>query len=158
MFGLTVSVTVLFEIPLFQFAPDVLKWLGSPVLMLQWGAVAYVVRVIGYSFIPQSHPYWVLLLEPLHGITIAFVMTSSVVVADSWVPKGYEASGQGFLSMIRGLGQFVGFCVAGYLDGRTLYRVLAAIVTVGISILGMGTYCSATKKENQSYDAAVEIT
>eukprot|EP00581_Thalassiosira_minuscula_P011685 CAMPEP_0183718002 /NCGR_PEP_ID=MMETSP0737-20130205/11384_1 /TAXON_ID=385413 /ORGANISM="Thalassiosira miniscula, Strain CCMP1093" /LENGTH=463 /DNA_ID=CAMNT_0025947483 /DNA_START=203 /DNA_END=1594 /DNA_ORIENTATION=+ len=155
MCGFTVSVTVLFELPLFHFAPDVLKWLGSPVSMLQWGCLAYIVRVIGYSLIPQSHPYWVLILEPLHGITIAFALTSSVAVVDSWVPKGYEASGQGLLSMIRGLGMFVGFCVAGYIDDRTLYRVLAAIVTVGVSILGIGRYYSTPKpkKELFSYTA-----
>ncbi|KAL7536466.1 hypothetical protein ACHAWF_005473, partial [Thalassiosira exigua] len=147
--GLTVSVTVLFELPLFHYAPDVLKLLGSPINMLQWGCFAYIVRVIGYSFVPQSHPYWVLALEPLHGITIAFAMTSSVIVADGWVPQGYEASGQGFLSMIRGLGQFFGLCIGGFIEGRTLYRVLAAIVTVGTSILGVGNYYFTTRAQQK---------
>ena len=145
MCGMTVTVTVLFELPLFHFAPEVLKMLGSPTSMLQWGCLAYVVRVIGYSIVPQSRPYWVLLLEPLHGITIAFALTSSVAMADGWMPRGYEASGQGLLSTIRSLGQFVGFCIAGGLEGRTLYRALAAVVTVGTFVLGMGKYVSSDK-------------
>jgi Na+/melibiose symporter-like transporter len=144
MCGLTVAVTVLFELPLFHYAPEMLTILGSPVRMLQGGCVAYIVRVLGYSLLPQSHPYWVLILEPLHGITIAFALTSSVAVADTWVPKGYEATGQGFLSMIRSFGQFVGFCLAAVFEERTLYRVLGAIVAVGTAVLGIGSYLATT--------------
>lgn len=145
MCGLTVAVTVLFELPLFHYAPEMLKLLGT-IPMFQWGCLAYVVRVLGYSVVPKSHPYWVLLLEPLHGITIAFALTSSVAVADRWMPRGSEASGQGLLLMVRSFGQFVGFCLASVLEGRTLYRALAAVVAVGMLILGMGNYFSATKQ------------
>lgn len=148
MCAVTVVVTVLFEIPLFHYAPDVLRSLGSPRL-LQWACVAYVVRVIGYSFIPTSHPYLVLFLEPLHGITIAFATTSSVAFADEWAPTGYEASGQGFMSTIRNLGMFVGLCIGGFLEGRTLYRVLAVIVTTGGLILATGNYL-ATKPRTRT--------
>ena len=143
MFGITVVVTVLFEIPLFFFAPNVLNYFGVQ-CTFQFACLAYVIRVIGYSFIPQSHPYLVLFLEPLHGVTIAFSNTASVDFADSIVPKGYESSGQGFMSMIRSTGMLSGIFIAGFLEGRTLYRVLAAIVTVGSIILGIGNYISTS--------------
>jgi hypothetical protein len=58
----------------------------------------------------------------------------------------HEASGQGFLSMIRGLGQFVGLCIGGFLEGRILYRILAAIVTVGSVILAIGNHiCNSSR-------------
>ncbi|KAL7445888.1 hypothetical protein ACHAXH_008662 [Discostella pseudostelligera] len=136
MCGLTVCVTVLFELLLFHYAPDVLKLLGST-SMMQLACLAYVVRVIGYSFIPLSHPYLVLFFEPLHGVTIAFAMTSSVAFADEWVPKGYDSSGQGFMSMISGLGQFTGLCIGGVLGSRALYRALAVVVTLGSVPLGI---------------------
>ncbi|KAL7529597.1 hypothetical protein ACHAXR_003045 [Thalassiosira sp. AJA248-18] len=154
MCGLTVSVTVLFELPLFHFAPEVLKILG-PIRLLLWACFAYVVRVIGYSFIPQSHPYLVLFLEPLHGITIAFATTSSVAFADEYAPAGYEASGQGFLSMIRSLGMFVGLCIGGLLEGRTLYRVLAVIVSFGSLTLGIGNYL-ATKPQKEASTTTIQ--
>jgi hypothetical protein len=73
--GLTVAVTVLFELPIFHYASEVLRWMELPVWMFQWGCVAYVVRVIGYSIVPESRAMWVLVLEPLHGVTIGFVLT-----------------------------------------------------------------------------------
>ena len=145
MCALTVAVTVMFEIPLFHFAPDVLCRLKSPVWLFQAGAAAYVVRVLVYSLIPRDHPYWTLIVEPLHGVTIGFVLTASVAFAAEWVPEGYEASGQGFLAMIRGLGQFVGLCIGGFLEGRILYRVLAIIVSFGSFILAIGNYITNTQ-------------
>ena len=139
MCGITVAVTVLFELPLFHYAPEVLRQLKSPVWLFQFGCIAYVIRVVGYSLIPLHHPYWTLILEPLHGVTIGFVTVGCVAFAAVF-PKGYEASGQGFLSMIRGLGQFVGLCIGGFLEGRILYRILAAIVTVGSVILAIGNH------------------
>jgi len=148
MMGLTVAVTVMFELPLFHFAPDILRRLKSPVWMFQAGCAAYVIRVLVYSLIPQDHPYWTLLVEPLHGVTIGFVLTASVAFAAEWVPKGYEASGQGFLSMIRGLGQFAGLCIGGFLEGRILYRVLAVIVSVGSVILAIGNHITTNTPMN----------
>ena len=148
MCGVTVIVTVLFEIPLFHFAPNVLRILGTQ-SVFQLGCLAYVVRVIGYSFMPKSHPYLVLLLEPLHGVTISFANTVSVDIADKWVPSGYESSGQGFISMIRSLGQLVGLTIAGAMEGRILYRILASIVTLGSMVLSIGNYISARHTHHQ---------
>lgn len=145
--GVTVAVTVLFELPIFHFAHDILQWMKSPVWMFQWGCLAYVVRVVGYSVVPESHAPWVLLLEPLHGVTIGFVLTGSVVFVDSLMPRGYESSGQGFLSSIMGLGQFVGLCVGGALEGRVLYRVLASIVALGSLVLAIGHRLSVRPAE-----------
>ena len=145
MCGLTVAVTVLFELPIFHYAPNILAAIG-PFWMFQWGCAAYVIRVVGYSLIPKSHPYWVLLLEPLHGVTIGFVKTGSVAFANEWVPKGYEASGQGFLALIMGLGQFVGLCTGMVLEGRLLYRVLAVVVSIGSLTLAGGYFLTAITK------------
>ena len=140
--GFTVAVTVFFELPIFHYAPDILAWMKSPVWMIQWGCLAYVVRVLGYSIIPESHAQWVLVLEPLHGLTIGFVLTGSVAFMDSLMPKGHESSGQGFLSSIMGLGQFFGLCIGGVLEGRVLYRVMAGIVSTGSLILALGCHLS----------------
>ena len=151
--GITVAITVLFELPIFHYAPYILRWMKSPVWMFQAGCLAYVVRVVGYSIIPVSHAPWVLVLEPLHGITIGFVLTGSVAFVDSLMPTGYESSGQGFLSSVTGLGQFFGLCIGGVLEGRVLYRVLAGIVSFGSLILHIGYHFSikfATEESNSS--------
>jgi cyanate permease len=158
MCGITVAVTVLFELPLFHYAPEVLRRLKSPVWLFQFGCIAYVIRVVGYSLIPIHHPYWTLILEPLHGVTIGFVTVGCVAFAAEWVPSGYEASGQGFLSMIRGLGQFVGLCIGGFLEGRILYRILAAIVTVGSVILAISNHITTIETPTPKEEDRISST
>lgn len=76
---------------------------------------------------------------------IGFATTSSVAFADELLPRGFEASGQGFLSTIKCFGQFTGLLIGGYLDGRVLYRVLAAIVGVGSLLLAIAPKCTSEK-------------
>ena len=67
MCGLSVLVTVLFEFPIFHFSPELLTAFG--IIRLQYIAcVAYIIRVIGYGFIPSGHPYRILYLEQLVSI------------------------------------------------------------------------------------------
>ena len=68
--GLTVLLTVSFEIPIFRLAPRLLERLGSGKLLLV-ASTCYIVRAVGYSCIPKGHILYVLVLEPLHGITYA---------------------------------------------------------------------------------------
>jgi hypothetical protein len=46
----------------------------------------------------------------------------SVAFIDNLMTKGMGSSGQGLLSSVMGLGQFVGLCIGGALEGRVLYR------------------------------------
>ena len=68
--GMTVLLTVSFEIPIFQVAPSLLERFGSGTLLLVASA-CYIVRAVGYSCIPKGHILYVLGLEPLHGVTYA---------------------------------------------------------------------------------------
>jgi MFS family permease len=73
----TVVLTVLFEIPIFHVAPRLLKTFGCNGLLFG-ASLAYVGRVLGYTIVPKDQPAWVLLLEPLHGVTYACSQTASV--------------------------------------------------------------------------------
>eukprot|EP00560_Eucampia_antarctica_P003146 CAMPEP_0197837232 /NCGR_PEP_ID=MMETSP1437-20131217/31510_1 /TAXON_ID=49252 ORGANISM="Eucampia antarctica, Strain CCMP1452" /NCGR_SAMPLE_ID=MMETSP1437 /ASSEMBLY_ACC=CAM_ASM_001096 /LENGTH=149 /DNA_ID=CAMNT_0043444099 /DNA_START=123 /DNA_END=572 /DNA_ORIENTATION=+ len=149
MCGLTVAVTVMFEIPIFEYAPLMLQRFGLGPL-LQISAIAYIVRVIGYTFIPQYHPALVLFLEPLHGVTYACATASSVEFASQYSPKGYEASGQGILSLFGGAGVFIGLLAGGLLGElfgpRVMYRCLAANVAFGAALFG---FTQLYKKDNK---------
>lgn len=141
--GLTVVITVVFEIPIFQLAPKLLDKLGHDVLLLI-ACIAYIIRVLGYSFIPQGHlRYLVLFLEPLHGVTYAAYKLSGVQFISLITPEGLEASGQGILNLFLGLGSFSGLILGGYLeevfDPRFMYRAFAFIVFVGTFIFA--TFC-----------------
>jgi hypothetical protein len=135
--GVTVVLTVLFEIPIFHVAPDLLNRYGSgPLLLLAGGC--YAVRVLGYSLIPNKHILYVLILEPLHGITYACSTTAAVAFVAQFMPVGYEASGQGLVYLIRGVGSVAGLWLGGWatdvLGARIVYRAGALLVLVGMSL------------------------
>lgn len=134
--GCTVVLTVLFEIPIFQVAPYFLEAYGSSALLLMAG-FCYVTRVLFYTFVPNGHILYVLLVEPLHGITYACSQTAYVdfVARNQILPRGYEASAQGLLQLFKGSGSASGLLVGGWVEEsagpRVLYRVAAGVVAVG---------------------------
>ena len=86
--GLTVAVTVMFEIPIFHLSATMLSKVGTA-MMQQIACAAYVVRVIGYTIIPSDghHIIYVLLMEPLHGVTYACSTSSSVEFIANFMPE-----------------------------------------------------------------------
>lgn len=141
LMSLTVILTVAFEIPLFQLAPALLDRLGSSGLMLVAG-LCYIFRVIGYTLVPTGKTAWVLLLEPLHGVTYAASQTASVDFAANLISEpGKEALGQGVLQFFIGGGSVIGLGVGGWLQEqygpRVMYRVSALVVLLGAIVLGV---------------------
>uniref|UniRef100_A0A7S2N1P0 Major facilitator superfamily associated domain-containing protein n=1 Tax=Helicotheca tamesis TaxID=374047 RepID=A0A7S2N1P0_9STRA len=135
MCGLTVVVTVVFEIPIFQMSPKLLELFG-PEKLQEIACLAYITRVVGYTFIPKNRMWMVLFLEPLHGVTYACAKTSQVEFAARIAPKGYESSGQGLLQGLIGIGSFIGLSLGGWLEDtfgpKMMYRSYATVVLVGL--------------------------
>lgn len=142
MCGITVAVTVVFEIPIFHVAPSLLRRFGTGTMQLV-ACVAFVVRVIGYTLVPSERPALVLFLEPLHGVTYACSSTASVEFVANATPSGREAGGQGLLNAFRGLGYVLGLSIGGRVEQtrgpETMYRGMAAFVGVGTVALLLGT-------------------
>jgi Na+/melibiose symporter-like transporter len=140
MMGLTVVLTVAFEIPIFHVAPTLLKRFGSGNLLLVASA-SYIIRVVGYTLVPKGKIGYVLLLEPLHGVTYACTSTASVDFVSSLMPPRYEASGQGLLQLFVGSGSVLGLIFGGfaqeYLGPRLMYRIAALVVFSGSAIFWM---------------------
>ena len=72
--GLSVTVTVIFELPLFSRADLIFARLGAKKMILL-GQFAWAVRAIFYAQMPEA--WMVLLIEPLHGFTFAMVWIAS---------------------------------------------------------------------------------
>jgi hypothetical protein len=139
--GFMILLTVAFEIPIFHVAPKLLEYAGAGGLLLLGGA-CYVTRTIGYSFIPQGKVGWVLWLEPLHGITYACSQTATVDFVAQLLPDaGYEATGQGLVSVTRGVGSMLGLWLGGtaqnIFGARIVYRIASAVVLTGSSIFAL---------------------
>ena len=137
MMGLTVILTVAFEIPIFHVAPKLLQEWGASVLLLV-AAGCYITRVIGYTLIPEGKVYLVLLLEPLHGVTFACATTAGVEVLSQLTPRGSEGTAQSLLQLFVGTGAVLGLLFGGWaveaLGPRMMYRMAALVVLLGSSL------------------------
>ena len=149
--GLTVVVTVVFEIPIFHYAPRLLEYFGAENLQ-KIACLTYILRVVAYTLIPNGHVIFVLLFEPLHGVTYACSTTSAVEFASRLSPTGYESSGQGFLSLITGIGSVVGLSMGGWIEEvlgpKVLYRSYAAIVTFGLGIFYLTIFIDNRRRDS----------
>lgn len=130
--GLSVAVTVVFEIPIFYYGKYLLARFGVVGLMTI-AMVTYATRVIGYTLVPNG--WYVLLLEPLHGVTYGCSAIASVEFASSVCPPGLEATSQTLIGICRyGVGYVIGTGLAGYIEQHfgsdVLYRGAGCIVFV----------------------------
>ncbi|KAH9578287.1 Major facilitator superfamily associated domain [Trypanosoma melophagium] len=132
LLGLSVTVTVIFEIPLFRHA----KWLHdhfTDVELMTIAMIAWVVRVLGYSLL--HNPWYVLLLEPLHGFTFGAMWLASIHLVRHHYPPELGASSVGFLTAgMFGIGPVIGNILGGFLyaalGARGMLRVTAVFMTL----------------------------
>ena len=133
--GLSVAITVAFEIPLFHYSDRLLRRFTNRDL-LSASCLFYIFRVVWYTSF--SNPWLVLLVEPLHGVTFAAMSLAAVHYAAELAPPGLETSAQGLSNMVRNLGTITGTVIAGrIMDSHGsvfLYRAAAALVGVVWSI------------------------
>lgn len=161
LMGWTVVLTVAFEIPLFHIAPILLKSWG-PGILIPIASVSYVVRVFGYSYIPEGHVAYVLWLEPLHGVTYACMAMAGVELISYLTPPGYSASGQAALQILVGTGSVVGLLFGGYLQDqlgpRLMYRISGGIVAIGCILftIALGTCPLQKNHKNDRNDSKVQ--
>ena len=166
LLGMTVVMTVLFEIPLFALSDKILTQFSTTQLIVV-AHVAYVVRVFGYTFIPENAPALVLLFEPLHGVTYALKQMVSVTLLAKYAPLGFKNSAQGVVTTAARLGGFTGSIIGGYIlkyQGPTfLYRGAGILVGgAGILFVCSDQYYSSEKKNggrgNRSSVVGAEAT
>eukprot|EP00557_Chaetoceros_sp_GSL56_P002731 CAMPEP_0176499666 /NCGR_PEP_ID=MMETSP0200_2-20121128/13061_1 /TAXON_ID=947934 /ORGANISM="Chaetoceros sp., Strain GSL56" /LENGTH=482 /DNA_ID=CAMNT_0017898125 /DNA_START=157 /DNA_END=1605 /DNA_ORIENTATION=+ len=153
MCGLSVLSTILLEIPIFYASPWLLKTIG-PRMLLGFACLAYILRTIGYILVPRMG-FIVLSLDLLHGISYACSQTAGVEFMARIIPDSYEASGQGLLLLIRGLGATLGLLSGGMIEdalgGRGLYGFLCGIVSFGLVVL-VFTSCLVQEEATNLYN------
>eukprot|EP01084_Bolivina_argentea_P099057 178055_1 len=97
--GCTVAAMVLGELPMFYNS----KWLINNIGilgLLSIAHIAYVIRVFGYTLLPQKQEYswFVLLLEPLHGLTFGGMWIASVEYGSKLAPPSMQGTMQGLIN------------------------------------------------------------
>ncbi|GAB5355164.1 hypothetical protein AAMO2058_000182600 [Amorphochlora amoebiformis] len=135
--GVSVVVTVMFEIPLFMISDSLFERFGVvPLIVI--AQVAYAIRALGYTLF--DNPWLVLAVEPLHGVTYACFKTALVQYTKSDVAdQGLETTAQGMASAVNAIGQICGQWIGGWVlqeyGSNILYRGAALIVCISSSLL-----------------------
>lgn len=170
MCGITVLFTVAMEVPIFYAAPNLLRTLGSG-KMLGISCGAFILRTIGYVIVPRMGMI-VFILDLLHGVSFAMSQGAGVAFMESITPETYEASGQGLLLFVRGLGATIGLLLGGVVQqrigGRGMYAILSGLTSFGLLIFIITTACTSnntgvvtmdrTKEEGDDYDETHSLT
>eukprot|EP00945_MAST-04E_sp_MAST-4E-sp1_P001608 g1608.t1 len=89
--GLTVGMTVLFELPIFYYGKSILKTMG-PQVMMAIAMVAFLIRMFGYAILTKETLNYILLLELLHGLTFAMMWTATVSIVSKISPAGWKTA------------------------------------------------------------------
>eukprot|EP01119_Soliformovum_irregulare_P021636 TRINITY_DN7246_c0_g1_i1.p1 TRINITY_DN7246_c0_g1~~TRINITY_DN7246_c0_g1_i1.p1 ORF type:complete len:455 (+),score=85.32 TRINITY_DN7246_c0_g1_i1:90-1454(+) len=134
LLGLSISITVIMELPFFFYSARLLRTLGIRGLIIT-SHVAYITRVIAYTIIPD--PWWFLPIELLHGITFACLWAAVVEHASNIAPPGVEATAQGIMNAVfGGLGSGIGAIVGGVVYQRfgpiILFRASAIASSISL--------------------------
>lgn len=93
--GLSLMLNCLAEAPFLFMSGHIMKRIGQlPCIYLAFAA--YAVRFIGYSFL--VNPWYILFLEPLHGLTFGLLWAAATSYTNKISPPGTSATTQGLIS------------------------------------------------------------
>jgi PPP family 3-phenylpropionic acid transporter len=128
LFGLSVAVAGVSELPVFFLAPRVIQR-GQARGLLMIALAAYALRAFIYSQI--TDPIWGVAAQLLHGLSFAALWTASVTYAREIAPPGWGATAQAAIGSVM-FGIAVG---AGALLGGLLYGSAGPVVTFQVAAL-----------------------
>lgn len=134
LLGITVTMTVVVEIPLFQMSKKLHEKFTDRQL-LSAAMLTWCVRVVGYSLL--TNPWYVLILEPLHGFTFGLMWLAGVHFTRAQFPLHLAATAFGFLhASVWGAGPVLGNIGGGvmynYLGPRLMFQVAAACMFLAV--------------------------
>jgi PPP family 3-phenylpropionic acid transporter len=138
LFGLSIALSCLSELPIFFFSARLLRrWGASGVMVL--ALAIYVLRWLFYSL--AWSPEMAVAGQALHGLTFSALWVAGVSYAQQHAPPGRGATAQGLFSgVVYGLaaiGSFGGGLIYAAAGPVALFRVAAlAVVLALLAFLG----------------------
>lgn len=134
LFGLTVAMASISEIPVFLLIPIFLRRRSSSIIIIATAFIMLMLR--GFIYATIQNPQWAIAAQLLHGPTFAALWAAGVYHVNSLSPQGLGASSQAFLGTV--LFGISGIC--GALVGSWLYEQAGAVFLFRFagSIAGLG--------------------
>jgi MFS family permease len=132
LLGVSITATVIVEVPLFRSAEKLYAHFSDRQLFLA-AMFGWCCRVVGYSLL--ENPWLVLLLEPFHGLSFGLMWLAGVHLTGAQFPPHLAASAFGFLhTSAFGIGPFFGNIAGGqmyeHLGPRWMFKTMAAAMFV----------------------------
>ena len=154
LMGFSVTVTVVFEIPIFAISEKIVPKLG-PTILIAIAMGSFVVRVFGYTIVPGAA--WLLLLEPLHGVTYSCFTLATVHYLTEHVPMHMISTAQGFMSSVTACGSAAGAVLGGWVmdlpdGGLILFRSDTVIMAL-VMVLFLATQRKSCRRRETLLDA-----
>lgn len=152
LMGFSVTITVLFEIPIFALGEKLLLKLG-PTLLIAIAMGSFVLRVLGYTLVPTAG--WMLFLEPLHGVTYSCFTLATVHYLNEHVPMHMISTAQGFMSSVTAAGSALGAVIGGWImdmpnGGVLLFRVDSLIMSTVLILFLVSQVKCCKKRDNET--------
>lgn len=133
LFGLSVALAGVSELPVFLFSPILLRKLTAR-RMLALGMLMMVVRCTLISLLVD--PRMILLLQLMHGLTFSMIWIAGVSFTNEIAPPGMGATAQALFSTTllglgNGIGALIGSQIYAALGPATLYQAAAGSAVCG---------------------------
>jgi len=158
LMGITVMITVSFEIPLFFIGPVLSRTMGFTYMMIV-GLLSYSIRVFVYTLATPDDIMILLLVEPLHGVTYTLIQMSSVYFMSELAPPEYSNSGQTVLSAIKAFGGGIGLLVGSFMfesfGTEFTYRAFGTFIGIMTCLFCLSRKCFV--QQNTVYLELTEI-
>lgn len=151
LLGLTLTVTCIAEVPVLAAAGRLIDRFG-PAAVWHVVHVAFLVRLAWYWALPLlPSPWWVLVAEPLHGVTFGAAWAAGVARAAALAPPGLAATVQSiyagcYLGLGSAAGAFLGGIVHASLGGRAVFAVAAALLASVWAVTTTAEACLARRR------------
>ncbi|XP_078658849.1 LOW QUALITY PROTEIN: major facilitator superfamily domain-containing protein 6-like [Branchiostoma floridae x Branchiostoma belcheri] len=149
LLGLALMISCMGELPFMFFSGKLIRKIGHQ-QVFQLALFCYAVKFLSYSLIPS--PWWVLAIEPLHGITFGAMFSASVTYASLIAPPGMETTMQSIVSAVQfGVGYASGSLIGGAIfhafGGIVLFRTYAVVCLVSCILYRLILHAKVHKKD-----------
>ena len=122
------------EAPMFGYSKLFLDKIGL-IGLLTISHIAYIVRVFIYTILPQEKDkaWYILFVEPLHGLTFAGMWMASVEYGSKFAPPNLQGTMQGLISgLYGGFAASIGAILGGWIYNTYgpvfMYRLSGAVI------------------------------
>lgn len=142
--GLTIATMIVSEVPFMFFAGSFASKYGVFTVILV-AFSCYFARFAGYALLTPGNAWFVLLIEPLHGITFGVFYASTVAYVQSLAKEGTANTMQGVFQASMSLGRMTGSIVGGQLfavGGGRLMFTCGAVMMFCITIVWSFVVCT----------------